>query len=174
MKAPAFVYRRPNDAEEVLSLLADHQGDAQLLAGGQSLMPALNMRLASPDILLDINRIEALGGIEERHEAVRIGATVRHADVLDSPLVARRLPLLAMAVPHVGHPAVRNRGTIGGSIAFADPSAEIPAIAVALNARIVLRRRGTERTVAARIFFCGLYQTARQDDEMIFEIVFPA
>lgn len=174
MKAPSFVYRRPNEIEEVLSLLADYEGRAQVLAGGQSLMPALNMRLASPEMLVDINRIEALRGIEAQGGAIRFGATVRHVEVMASGLVARQLPLLATAIPHVGHLAVRNRGTIGGSIALADPSAEMPAIAVALNASIVLRKRGTERTIAARDFFQGLYQTARQEDELITEIVFPA
>jgi carbon-monoxide dehydrogenase medium subunit len=174
MKAPAFLYRRPLDLDEALALLANGAGGAQVLAGGQSLMPTLNMRLSKPEMLVDINRIDVLRGMEDRGETIRIGALVRHAEVLESPLVARRLPLMAMAIPHVAHMAVRNRGTTCGSIALADPSAEMPAVAVALNADIVLRKRGATRTISARDFFQGLYQTDRGDDEMISEIVFPA
>jgi carbon-monoxide dehydrogenase medium subunit len=174
MKARAFLYRRPREIDEATALLGDNAGDAQVLAGGQSLMPTLNMRLSSPRMLVDINRIGALTGITDRGGAVRIGALVRHADVLESTLVAARLPLLALAIPHVAHMAVRNRGTCCGSLALADPSAETPAVAVALNAGIVLQKQGATRTVAARDFFQGLYQTARADDELIVEAVFPA
>jgi carbon-monoxide dehydrogenase medium subunit len=174
MKARAFLYRRPRDIDEAVTLLGDNAGEAQVLAGGQSLMPTLNMRLSSPGMLVDINRIEALRGIEDRGAAIRIGALVRHAEVLESKLVEHRLPLLAMAIPHVAHIAVRNRGTTCGSLALADPSAEMPAIAVALNSEIVLQKRGAIRTLAAREFFQGLYQTARSDDELIVEASFPA
>jgi len=172
MKARSFLYRRPDSVDEALSLLADSDG-AQVLAGGQSLMPTLNMRLSSPEMLVDINRIEALRGIDDRGETIRIGALVRHADVLESKLIAERVPLLAMAIPHVAHMAVRNRGTTCGSLALADPSAEMPAVAVALGADIVLRKRGAERAVPAREFFQGLYQTARAEDEMIAEVILP-
>jgi carbon-monoxide dehydrogenase medium subunit len=172
MKARAFLYRRPESIDEALALLADTDG-AQVLAGGQSLMPTLNMRLSSPGMLVDINRIEALGGIDDRGGKIRIGALVRHADVLESKLIAERVPLMAMAIPHVAHMAVRNRGTTCGSLALADPSAEMPAIAVVLDAEIVLRKRGAERAVPAREFFQGLYQTARGDDEMIAEVILP-
>ena len=174
MKAPQFLYRRPSEVEEAVALLAEHAGEAQVLAGGQSLMPTLNMRLSAPGMLVDINRIAALRGIEDRDDAIRVGAIVRHAEVLASPIVAARAPLLAMALPHVAHMAVRNRGTTCGSLALADPAAEMPAVAVALGATIVLRARGSQRTVAARDFFEGLYQTARRDDEMIVEVLFPA
>ena len=173
MKARAFLYRRPHSVDEALELLADGAG-AQVLAGGQSLMPTLNMRLSSPEMLVDINRIEALRGIDDRDDKIRIGALVRHADVLESKLIAERVPLLAMAIPHVAHMAVRNRGTTCGSLALADPSAEMPAIAVALGADIVLRKRGAVRSVPAREFFQGLYQTARDDDELIAEVILPA
>src|SRR4051812_14722772 len=173
MKARAFLYRRPESIDEALALLAD-TGGAQVLAGGQSLMPTLNMRLSSPEMLVDINRIEGLRGIDERRGKIRIGALVRHADVLQSKLIAERVPLMAMAIPHVAHMAVRNRGTTCGSLALADPSAEMPAIAVALDAEIVLRKRGADRSVSARAFFQGLYQTARDDDEMIAEVVLPS
>jgi aerobic carbon-monoxide dehydrogenase medium subunit len=174
MKPRAFLYRRPTDLEEAVSLLADGAGGAQVLAGGQSLMPTLNMRLSSPDMLVDINQIEKLRGIEDRGATIRIGALVRHAEVLESALIAERVPLLSQAVSHVAHMAVRNRGTTCGSLALADPSAEMPAVAVALNAEIVLVKRGARRTVPARQFFQGLYQTARTDDEMITEVIFPA
>ena len=122
MKARAFLYRRPRDIDEAVALLGENAGDAQVLAGGQSLIPTLNMRLSSPGMLVDINRIDALRGIEDRGGAIRIGALVRHADVLESNLVAQRVPLLALAIPHVAHMAVRNRGTTlrqsgaGGSV----------------------------------------------------------
>ena len=173
MKAPAFLYRRPHDIDEALALLGDRAGDAQVLAGGQSLMPTLNMRLSKPDMLVDINRIDMLRGIEDRGDTIRVGALVRHAEVLESALVARQLPLVTMAIPYVAHMAVRNRGTTCGSLALADPAAEMPAVAVALNADIVLRKRGATRTVPARNFFQGLYQTDRTADEMISEVVFP-
>jgi aerobic carbon-monoxide dehydrogenase medium subunit len=174
MKARAFLYRRPDTVDEAVALLGEHAGGAQVLAGGQSLMPTLNMRLSSPDMLVDINRIAALQGIEDKGNAIRIGALVRHADVLASALVARRVPLLAMAIPYVAHMAVRNRGTTCGSLALADPSAEMPALAVILNADILLRKRGGSRTVPAREFFQGLYQTAREEVELIEEVRFPA
>jgi aerobic carbon-monoxide dehydrogenase medium subunit len=174
MKARAFLYRRPDTVDEAVALLGEHAGGAQVLAGGQSLMPTLNMRLSSPDMLVDINRIAALQGIEDKGNAIRIGALVRHADVLASALVARRVPLLAMAIPYVAHMAVRNRGTTCGSLALADPSAEMPALAVILNADILLRKREGSRTVPAREFFQGLYQTAREEVELIEEVRFPA
>ena len=174
MKARAFLYRRPRNVNEAVSLLGEYAGGAQVLAGGQSLIPTLNMRLSSPEMLVDINRIEALHGIEERGGSIRIGALVRHAEVLESKLVARRLPLLALAIPHVAHMAVRNRGTTCGSLALADPSAEMPAVAVALDAGIVLRGQAGERTVRARDFFQGLYQTGRNDDELMTEVIFSA
>ena len=174
MKARAFLYRRPGVLDEAVALLGDHAGSAQVLAGGQSLIPTLNMRLSSPEMLVDINQIDALRGIEERAGRIRIGALVRHADVLASNLIKQRVPLLALAIPHVAHMAVRNRGTTCGSLALADPSAEMPAIAVVLNAEIVMRRRAGDRTVAARDFFHDLYQTTRADDELITEVMFRA
>lgn len=173
MKAPPFLYRRPDSVDEALALLADGAGDAQVLAGGQSLMPTLNMRLSSPAMLVDINRIAALRGIEEHRDGVRVGALVRHREVLESGLIADRVPLVAMAMPHVAHLSVRNRGTTCGSLALADPSAEMPAVAVALDARIELKAKSGSRRVSAREFFLGLYETARREDEMIAEIVWP-
>ncbi len=172
MKAPAFLYRRPDTLDEALSLLSDHEGEAQVLAGGQSLMPALNMRLSSPGMLVDINRIAALRGLTDDGAAIRIGALVRHCEVLESPLIAAQVPLLASAMTHVAHMAVRNRGTTCGSLALADPSAEAPAVAVLLNATIHLQSSSGARDVSARDFFQGLYATDRRDDEMIAAVSF--
>ena len=128
MKAPRFSYVRPESLDEALRLLAQHGEDARILAGGQSLIPTLNMRLSQPKLLIDINRIDALRGISADNGIVRVGALVRHVEMIKSPIIARHLPLIAEAMPHVAHVAVRNRGTFGGSIALADPSAEMPAL----------------------------------------------
>jgi carbon-monoxide dehydrogenase medium subunit len=173
MKAPNFLYRRPGTLDEALALLAENAGEAQVLAGGQSLMPTLNMRLSSPGMLVDINRIVGLHRIAERGDAIHIGAMVRHREVAESDLIARRAPLIASAMTHVAHMAVRNRGTTCGSLALADPSAEMPAVAVLLNATIHLDSRAGPRDVAARHFFQGLYATDRGDDEMITGVTFP-
>jgi aerobic carbon-monoxide dehydrogenase medium subunit len=173
MKAPNFLYRRPDALEEALALLADNAGEAQVLAGGQSLMPTLNMRLSSPGMLVDVNRIAGLERIAECGNAIHIGALVRHRDVAESDLIARRAPLIASAMTHVAHMAVRNRGTTCGSLALADPSAEMPAVAVLLNATIHLESKAGPRDVAARDFFQGLYATDRRDDEMVTGVTFP-
>ena len=173
MKAPKFSYVRADSVEQVLELLAEHGEDARILAGGQSLMPTLNMRLSQPRLLIDINRLRELSGIERRGEHVRIGALTRHADVAGSATVARHLPLIAEAMPHVAHVAVRNRGTFGGSIALADPAAEMPACALSLGATLVLRNTAGQREVAATDYFQGLYQTARRPDELLVEALIP-
>jgi carbon-monoxide dehydrogenase medium subunit len=173
MKAPKFSYVRPETLDQALQLLAEHGEDARVLAGGQSLMPVLNMRLSHPRVLIDINRIEALKGISLQNGSVRVGALARHAEVLESPLVARHLPLIAEAMPQVAHVAVRNRGTFGGSIALADPSAELPACILVLGASIVLASTRGRRTVAAGDFFHGLYETARAADELLVEVLVP-
>lgn len=173
MKAPNFLYRRPDSVDEALKLLADNAGDAQVLAGGQSLMPTLAMRLSSPGMLVDINRIASLEGIVETANTIRLGALARHYQVLESPLIAAEVPLLASAMTHVAHMAVRNRGTTCGSLALADPSAEAPAVAVLLDATIHLQSSHGTRDIAARAFFEGLYTTSRHDDEMITGVSFP-
>ena len=173
MKAPDFAYACPASLDEALDLLAAHGDDAVPLAGGQSLMPTLNMRLSAPALVVDIGRLDALKGIALDGERVRIGALTRHADVLASPVVQRHLPLLAEAVSHVGHVAIRNRGTFGGSIANADPAAETPACAVALGATLVLASRSGRREVAAADFFQGLFQTTRRPDEILVEAHVP-
>ena len=174
MKAPRFAYKRPESLDEVLELLAEHGDEARILAGGQSLMPTLNMRLSRPRLLIDINRIEELKGISFEDGTVRIGALARHGEVMTSPIVAEHLPMIAEAMPHVAHVAIRNRGTFGGSIALADPAAELPACAVALGAEFVLASARGRRTVAARSFFNGLYDTERADDELLVETRIPA
>lgn len=173
MKAPLFDYARPETLAAALSLLAVHGDAAAVLAGGQSLMPMLNLRMAQPGILLDINRIAGLDEIGVTGEHLVIGACARHRDVLRSPLVVTHAPLLAEALAYVAHAAIRNRGTIGGSLALADPAAELPACAVCLGAKIVTASIGGERTHAADHFFRGLYETACRPDEMILRILVP-
>lgn len=154
-----------------LELLDRHGDDARVLAGGQSLMPTLNMRLAQPELLIDINALDALRGISCEVDAsgpqVRIGALTRHVETLGSPIVREHLPLIAQAMPHVGHVAIRNLGTFGGSIALADPAAELPACALALGATFVLESVAGRREVAAEDFFLGLFETERQPNELL-------
>lgn len=173
MKPARFHYVRPESLEAALRLLAEHGEDARILAGGQSLMPTLAMRLSQPKVLIDINRIDALKGVALRDGAVRIGALARHVEVLHSPIVAESLPLIAEAMPHVAHVAVRNRGTFGGSIALADPAAELPACILALGAIIVVESVRGRRTIPADDFFTGLYETARAPDELLVEVLIP-
>ena len=170
MKAPAFAYVRARGLAEVFDLL-DRLGDgAKLLAGGQSLMPTLNMRLSAPELLIDITRLTELSGIQVRDGVVRIGALTTHAEIERSPEIRKHLPLLAQAAPHIAHPAIRNAGTIGGSLALADPAAEWPACCVALDARFVIAAKTSNRKVAARDFFTGLYSTALRPDEVLTQI----
>jgi carbon-monoxide dehydrogenase medium subunit len=173
VKPRKFSYVRAGSVAEVLELLDRHGEDARVLAGGQSLMPTLNMRLSEPKVLVDINRIEALKGISVRDGSVRIGAVTRHAEVMRSAIVAEHLPLIAEAMPHVAHVAVRNRGTFGGSIALADPAAEMPACALALGATLVLESVGGRRSIAADDYFKGLYDTERRPDELLVEALIP-
>lgn len=173
MKAPRFSYVRAESVAQVLELLAEHGETSRILAGGQSLMPTLNMRLSAPRLLIDINRIEALRGISLADGRVRIGAMARHAEIAASAIVAEHLPLIAEAMPHLAHVAVRNRGTFGGSIALADPAAEMPACALALDATFVLHSAGRRREVAAGAYFKGLYETERRPDELLVEAFIP-
>ena len=167
MKAPPFSYLRPDSLSQAIDLIDIYGDEARLLAGGQSLLAALNMRLAAPSVLIDINRLSELGGITAHAGKLIIGALTRHSEIEHSPLVAQHAPLLALAMPHVAHAAVRNRGTFGGRIAFADPAAELPACCVALDAEFVIVGRGGERRVRARHFFTGLYETALQTGEIL-------
>lgn len=173
MKAAAFSYVRPDSLEQALEALAQYGPDARILAGGQSLMPMMALRVAQPVVLVDIGRIESLRGISESNGSIRVGALTRHVDLLSSPLIASRVPLLPRALAHVAHAAIRNRGTLGGSLALADPAAELPACALALDAEMVLAGASGERVVAAQDFFHGLYTTAIGDGEILVEIRFP-
>ncbi|MDO9502595.1 xanthine dehydrogenase family protein subunit M [Falsiroseomonas sp.] len=174
MKPAPFAYARATTMAEVFDVLETHGDAARLLAGGQSLIAALNLRLASPGLLLDINGVAALRGVTFADGLLRIGALTRHAELGADPLVAQHAPLLAQAVPHIAHAAIRSRGTIGGSLALADPAAELPACALALEAVLVLASRGGERRVAAADFFPGLYQTALRGDEVLAAVEIPS
>ena len=173
MKAPRFAYARPASIAEALALLEKHRDDARVLAGGQSLVPMLNFRLAAPKVLIDINRIAALAGIKVTKNHVRIGALVRHVDLERSADIAKLLPLVGSAVPHIAHPAIRNRGTFGGSCALGDPAAELPACALALDATFVVAGKKGERRIPAQDFFKGLYATALKAGELLVAAEFP-
>ncbi|HWK97417.1 MAG TPA: xanthine dehydrogenase family protein subunit M [Pseudolabrys sp.] len=173
MKPASFIYHRPGTLPEALALLSEHQGAARVLAGGQSLMPLMAMRMARPERVIDINRLDELKGIRDTGDTLTIGALTRYNDVLRSPLIAAQLPLLADAIRHVAHHAIRNRGTIGGSLALADPSAETPATCLALGARIVIRSASDEREIAADDFFHGLMATALEEQELLVAVRIP-
>ncbi|MEN9329289.1 MAG: hypothetical protein RLZZ484_477 [Pseudomonadota bacterium] len=172
MKSPDFDYFRANTLQEALTCLQAHGSNAQLLAGGQSLLAMLNLRLASPHILIDISRIPGLSSIERHGSVLRIGALVTHRQLLDSAEVAASVPLLAQAVPYVAHLAIRNAGTIGGSLALADPAAEYPSVALALQATLIATSLRGERRIAAADYFQGLYQTALAEDEILTAVEF--
>ncbi len=174
MKPRPFAYVRVSTLDEAFDLLDRHGDDACLLAGGQSLLASLNMRLSAPAVLIDIMHIQGLSGVTSREGVVSIGALTRHAEVEISPIIAREAPLIAAAVPHVAHHAIRSRGTFGGSIAYADPAAEFPAVCCALEATFVLRSREGERRVAADDFFLGLFRTALRPREILTAIEVPA
>jgi aerobic carbon-monoxide dehydrogenase medium subunit len=174
VKPASFAYARAASLDQVFDLLARHGDEARLLAGGQSLIPTLNLRLSAPALLIDINGLDELSGIAVENGELRIGALTRHRALEESDAVARHSPLLNMAMPHIAHPAVRNRGTIGGSIALADPAAELPACALALGAKIELRGPEGLRTVAADRFFLGLYETDLGPGEVVTAVTIPA
>jgi carbon-monoxide dehydrogenase medium subunit len=173
MKSAAFDYVRATSAQHALALLAEHGDDARLLAGGQTLLATLNMRLSQPALVVDIGGLKQLAGIAVEGGVLRIGALTRHVDVEESPLVARHAPLLAQAAPHIAHRAIRNLGTFGGALAYADPAAEWPACVLALDATLVLGSAAGERRVAAADFFQGLYTTARRDNELLLACEIP-
>ncbi|HYU30624.1 MAG TPA: xanthine dehydrogenase family protein subunit M [Thermoanaerobaculia bacterium] len=174
MKPAPFDYLAPESLDAALEALARHGGDAKLLAGGQSLIPVMNFRLAQPAVLIDLNRLRELDQIRADDDGgLRIGAMTRQRTLERDPRIAERAPLLHEAVPFIAHPQIRNRGTLGGSLAHADPAAELPAVAVALRARLRLRRAGGERWVEARDFFAGLLTTALEPDEILVEVALP-
>ena len=173
MKAPPFDYVRASSLAQVFELLERHGDDARLLAGGQTLVATLNMRLSEPALLIDITALEPLRGITLAGGLLRIGALVTHAEIEASPLVARHAPLLTQAAPHIAHRAIRNLGTFGGSLAYADPSAEWPTCVRALDATLVLVSARGERRVAAADFFQGLYTTALKPGELLLACEIP-
>jgi aerobic carbon-monoxide dehydrogenase medium subunit len=171
MKSAAFDYIRADSPHHVYALLAQHGDDLRVLAGGQTLVATLNMRLSSPAVVVDINGLTALQGLGLQRsgdqQVLRIGALTRHVEIEESTLVAQHAPLLAQAAPHIAHRAIRNRGTLGGALAYADPAAEWPACMVALQATLVLGSAQGERRVAAADFFKGIYTTALRPQELL-------
>jgi aerobic carbon-monoxide dehydrogenase medium subunit len=173
MKASAFSYARATSVANALELLVAYGDKAKVLSGGQSLIPAMNLRLISPELVVDIGEIAELRGIAVRGGVLSIGALTRHVDLLKSPEIAAHAPLLTEAVAHVAHPAIRNRGTLGGSLAHADPASELPASMVALNATIVVRGQTGERRIAAGNFFTAIYETALSAQELLIAVEVP-
>ncbi|MGI9116956.1 MAG: FAD binding domain-containing protein [Gaiellales bacterium] len=173
MKAAVFDLQRPATLDEALALLQEHGGDARLLAGGQSLVPMLHMRLVQPAVVVDLERIEGLAGLSLEGDGVRIGAMTRYAALERDALIAERLPLLATAMRCIGDRQVRNRGTIGGSLAQADPLGEMPLICLALDAAVILRSSDGERAVPIDDFLLGAYTTELEEDEMIVAVHVP-
>jgi aerobic carbon-monoxide dehydrogenase medium subunit len=167
LKAAAFDYVKPRSLDQVISLLQEHGDDARLLAGGQSLLASLNMRLSEPRLLVDISGLDALRGIGVHGGRLRIGALTTHTQIEGSPLVAQHAPLLSAAAPHIAHRAIRNAGTWGGSIAHADAAAEWPACLLALGGTVVAQGPKGERRIAADDFFQGLFATALEPDEVL-------
>lgn len=174
MKPAAFAYTKAKSVRHAVELLGRHKKGARLLAGGQSLIAALNLRLDAPSLLIDINGIKNLDNISLKKNWVEIGALVRHTAALRSPVIQKHAPLIAQAVPHIGHSAIRNRGTIGGSIALADPAAELPACLLALGGEVVIAGPNGKRTVKADAFFKDLFETALGPGDLITAIRVPA
>jgi len=173
MKPAPFAYHRPATLDEALALLAEHGGEAKPLAGGQSLIPAMNFRLARPAVLVDLNRVAELGYVHAGRDGLQIGAMTRQRAVERSDAVRSAAPLLAEAMPFIAHPQIRNRGTVGGSLAHADPAAELPAVMLALEARFRARGPQGERWIPAGEFFTGILETALGPDELLLEVVVP-
>lgn len=175
MKPPPFKYYAPASLEEALAQMAEYGYDAKALAGGQSLIPTMNFRLAQPEVLIDLNNIPELAYIRPDPEGgVSIGAMTRQRQVERSSLVAERSPLVHQTMPYIAHPQIRNRGTFGGSLAHADPAAELPAVATALQARFRVESENGERWVPAQEFFVSLFETTLQPEELLVEVVLPS
>jgi CO/xanthine dehydrogenase FAD-binding subunit len=174
MKPAPFEYHAPRSIEQALELMREQGDEAKILAGGQSLVPAMNFRVVQPSVLVDINRVPELGYIREDGNVLRVGAMTRERQLEFDPLIAKRTPLLAEALPFIAHPQIRNRGTIGGSLVNADPAAELPVLMLALDARLKARKVSGERWIEADDFFVGMFTTALDADEMLVEIELPA
>jgi carbon-monoxide dehydrogenase medium subunit len=173
MKASAFSYARATSVGNALELLAAHGDGAKVLSGGQSLMPAMNLRLLSPELLVDIGDLGELRGIGLDGGTLRIGALTRHVELANSREIAAHAPLLREAIGHVAHPAIRNRGTLGGSLAHADPASELPACMLALDATIIVCGQAGERRIEAQDFFTGIYETALSAEELLIAVELP-
>ena len=173
MKPPLFDYYDPETEDETLALLAEFGTDAKILAGGQSLMPLLNMRLVEPVALIDINRLDTLSGIREQADGLAIGALARQHVVEQAGLVKRHFPLLSETLPYVGYPQIRNRGTIGGSLVHADPSAELPAVMTVLDAKFEVRSQQGQRILPPQTFFESYLTTSLEPEELLCEIHIP-
>ena len=173
MKASAFSYARATSVVNALELLVAHGDKAKVLSGGQSLMPAMNLRLISPELIVDIGEVAELRGITVGKDVLKIGALTRHVDLQKSSEIAAHAPILTEAIGHVAHPAIRNRGTLGGSLAHADPASELPACMVALNATIVISGQAGERRIAAEDFFKGIYETDMSAQELLVAVELP-
>ena len=174
MKLPPFEYEAPTTVAEAIDLLAEHLDEASVLAGGQSLIPLLALRLARPEVVIDINGLDELSGVSATDGWVAIGAMTREYVAEESEVVADAVPLLAAALPLIGHEAIRSRGTIGGSLAHADAAAELPAVARALDAEFVVRGPSGDRVIPATQWFEGYLTTSRRPDELLLEVRFPA
>ena len=174
MKPAHFEYYVPDSVDQALALLLEHGDGAKLLAGGQSLVPAMNFRVVQPSVLIDLNRIEELRYIREEDGTLHIGAMTRERALEFDPVISKRTPLLAEVMPHVAHPQIRNRGTLGGSLANADPAAELPVIMLAMGARLKVSNAKGERWVDAKNFFIGMFATDMAADEMLVEIELPS
>lgn len=174
MKPPPFKYYAPTTVAEALTRLAEHGGEAKVLAGGQSLIPTMNFRLAQPEALVDLNHIPELSYIRPSSDGgLAIGAMTRHRQVERSALVKERAPLVFETMPFIAHPQIRNRGTFGGSLAHADPAAELPAVATVLDARFVIQSKRGKREVPAQEFFVDLFTTALEPEELLVEVILP-
>ena len=173
MKPASFDYVRASSRREVLDPLAEYGQEARIIAGGQSLMAVLNMRLAQPKLLIDINHVPDLNFIERRQDCLAVGAAIRQAQLLERPSLNDEVPLLALAMPWIGHFQTRNRGTVCGSVAHADPSAELPLCLVTLGGEIVLQSKKGQRSVKAGDFFQGILTTDKRADELVVEVRFP-
>ena len=172
MKPPIFDYVAAESHEHALDVLREHGDDAKVLAGGQSLVPLMSFRLAKPAVLLDINGLDGLDAIEADHGRMRIGALTRQCELLTHPLIAEHCPLIRAATEFIGHPAIRNRGTVGGSVAHADPAAELPILLQVLDAEIEVRSAGSRRTIPADDFFLGLLMTGMNPEELLTAVSF--
>ncbi|SRR5258706_311473 len=173
MKPAPFEYHAPDSLEQALDLMSQHAGEGKILAGGQSLVPAMNFRVAQPSVLIDLNRVGELSYIREADNAMSIGAMTRERHLEFDSSVAKRIPLLTEVMPFIAHPQIRNRGTVGGSIVNADPAAELPVLMLALSARLKARNASGERWIAAQDFFVGMFTTALEPDEILVEIELP-